>query len=489
MPSVIGRQLVIGFVLAVALLLVNAVISFRATERLIENNERVAHTKEVIESLLATLSAMKDAETAHHGFLLTGDEQFLEPYHSAANQVGASLAHLKELTTESTFQQNQLPILENAANARLKTLAENLELYKTGGSEAVVRQGSLLAGKQRMDEMRQTVSEIQAVENGILQQRLEESRASGRSALVTLAVANTLAFVFLASAFLLIKRNLQHQKKEEEMLLAEQHRLEFRVNERTAELHDTNAELERSNRELQDFAFVASHDLQEPLRKIQAFGDRLRSKHGASLGSEALDYLTRMQNAAQRMHTLINDLLAYSRVTTKAQPFVRTDLENIAREVLTDLEVRINQTGGNVEISEMPVIEADPMQMRQLLQNLIGNGLKFHRSGIEPIIVVKGRTIKTSGNNASAKGSNSQCRITVEDNGIGFDEKYLDRIFTPFQRLHGRGEYEGTGIGLAVCRKIVERHGGTLTAESKPGHGATFIVTLPVEHGEKGAEK
>lgn len=489
MPSVIGRQLVIGFVLAVALLLVNAVISFRATDRLIGNNERVAHTKEVIESLLATLSAMKDAETAHRGFLLTGDEQFLEPYHSGAKQVGTSLAHLKELTTESAFQRNQLPILENAANARLKTLAENLELYKTGGSQAVVRQGSLLTGKQQMDEMRQAVSEIQTVENGILQQRLEESRASGRNALVTLAVANTLAFVFLVAAFLLIRRNLQHRKKEEEMLLAEQHRLELRVSERTAELHDTNAELERSNRELEDFAFVASHDLQEPLRKIQAFGDRLRSKHGPSLNGEALDYLARMQNAAQRMHRLINDLLTYSRVTTKAQPFVRTDLEMIAREVLSDLEVRINQTGGNVEVSEMPVIEAEPMQMRQLLQNLIGNGLKFHRPGIKPIIIVKGSVIETSGNSAQGKGSNKYCRITVGDNGIGFDEKYLDRIFTPFQRLHGRGEYEGTGIGLAVCRKIVERHGGALTAESKPGSGATFIVTLPVDQGEKWEEK
>lgn len=246
--------------------------------------------------------------------------------------------------------------------------------------------------------------------------------------------------------------------------------------------------LEQSNRELEDFAYVASHDLQEPLRKVQAFGDRLQRKCADSLNEEGNDYIRRMRDAAGRMQNLINDLLTFSRVSSKAQPFQHVDINKITKEVVSDLEIRIEQTGGIVEIGNLPTIEADPVQMRQLLQNLIGNALKFHRPDDNPVIkiysdapsmtggslLIDGKEIQTIGN------SNQVCKIIIRDNGIGFEEKYLDKIFTVFQRLHGRGEYEGSGIGLAVCRKIVERHGGTITAQSEPNQGATFLVTLPL---------
>jgi len=240
--------------------------------------------------------------------------------------------------------------------------------------------------------------------------------------------------------------------------------------------------LERSNRELQDFAQVASHDLQEPLRKILAFGDRLKSKAGESLDEQSLDYLQRMCNAAARMQTLITDLMAFSRVEIKGQAFVPTELGVIAREVSADLETRIEEAGGQVEIEELPIIDADPMQMRQLLQNLIGNSLKYHRAGVPPVVRIysqklDARSPESMDENALAR---QLCQILVVDNGIGFDEKYLDRIFNVFQRLHKKGEYEGTGVGLAICRKIVDRHGGTITARSTPGQGTTFVVTLPI---------
>ena len=237
-----------------------------------------------------------------------------------------------------------------------------------------------------------------------------------------------------------------------------------------AELRAFTTRLEQSNRELQDFASVASHDLQEPLRKIQAFGDRLQTKYSAQLGETGLDYLARMQNAASRMQTLINDLLSFSRVTTRAKPFEPIDLERIAQEVVSDLEIRIEQTSGRVEIEALPIIDADPVQIRQLFQNLIGNALKFHKPDEAPVVRVIGSLVN---------GNAGVCEIMITDNGIGFDEKYLDRIFTIFQRLHGRSEYEGTGVGLAVCRKIAERHGGTITAKSQPQQGTTFIVALP----------
>jgi len=247
--------------------------------------------------------------------------------------------------------------------------------------------------------------------------------------------------------------------------------------------------LARSNEELQQFAYVASHDLQEPLRKIKAFGDRLQGKFSDTLGDEGRDYLERMQSATGRMHALINDLLAYSRVTREAKPFVTTDMKEVVQAVLTDLEVRIEESGAQVEVGDMPSVEADPMQMQLLMRNLIGNALKFQRPDEAPAIEVRSRSFKDT--NGSPGGRLSLFHeISVQDNGVGFDEKYLDRIFTIFQRLHGRGEYEGSGIGLSLCRKIVERHGGRITAKSKPGEGSTFTVSLPAkqQRGEVSSE-
>lgn len=235
--------------------------------------------------------------------------------------------------------------------------------------------------------------------------------------------------------------------------------------------------LEISNHELQDFASVAAHDLQEPLRKIQAFSDRLKTKAKDDLKPEALDYLERIQSSAHRMQVLINDLLTYSRVTTKAQPFSLLDMNQVVKQAVSDLEVRIEQCNGKVEWGNLPSIYADSTQMHQLFQNLIGNALKFNQPGNTPHVKISSQILDPS----PLGRTGPACLISIEDNGIGFDEKYLDRIFTIFQRLHGRHEFEGTGIGLAVCRKIVDRHGGVITARSKLGEGATFLITLPMK--------
>jgi PAS domain S-box-containing protein len=337
------------------------------------------------------------------------------------------------------------------------------------------------------------------------------------------------------------------------------------------------AELARSNAELEQFAYVASHDLQEPLRKIRAFGDRLKStidqltaaqapgtkrqtpdtgntqhrrrKKSAETqtitraeasdsqpstpnpqlpdaATAAKDYMQRMQNAAARMQTLINDLLTFSRVISTTQPFALVDLAAVTREVLNDLEVRIQQTGAKIEVGDLPTIDADHMQMRQLLQNIIANALKFQPVGAQSARAEApgpgAATSETQTPNASAQGdgqtsgadsgqhagahvpqikitaqliddplpgigphASGLCELSIRDNGIGFDEKYTDKIFAMFQRLHGRSEYEGTGVGLAVCRRITDRHSGTISAHSKPGEGATFVVRLPVHQVNK----
>lgn len=243
--------------------------------------------------------------------------------------------------------------------------------------------------------------------------------------------------------------------------------------------------LEQSNRELQDFAYVASHDLQEPLRKIQAFGDRLKTKCGDTLTDQGGDYLDRILNAADRMQNLIVSLLDFSRVTTKAQPFVEVDLERVAREVLNDLEIGIEQVGAKITVRDLPSIEADPTQMRQLIQNLVGNALKFHREDCAPEIQISGEFLPSPAQ--TVPGCNgARCLLRVQDNGIGFDPKYQNRIFGIFQRLHGRGEYEGTGVGLSICRKIADRHGGEIGVISAAGKGATFEVALPIHQDQKG---
>ncbi len=234
-------------------------------------------------------------------------------------------------------------------------------------------------------------------------------------------------------------------------------------------LADQHRELERSNDALDEFAAVASHDLQEPLRKILSFGEQLVATAGPALEGDARRHVERMLGAADRMRTLISDLLTYSQVATRVVPFAATDLAGVAREVVADLEATIADAGGRIVIGELPVIDADTAQMRQLLQNLLGNALKYRRKDVPPVVRL-----------SSACSGGRNCTITVADNGIGFNDRYAEKIFKMFERLHARTQYAGSGIGLAICRKIVERHGGTIAATSTAGQGATFTVTLPI---------
>ncbi len=232
---------------------------------------------------------------------------------------------------------------------------------------------------------------------------------------------------------------------------------------------DYQGRLEKANVELRDFAFIASHDLREPLRKLTVFSSILEGKFAEALGEEGIVYVNKIQDAAVRMQELIDSLLMYSRVTTKAEPFIWVDIGEVIKEVVLDLEVPIQETGAVLEIGDLPRIQADPSQIRQLLQNLIGNALKFHRD--TPHIKIYGEACWEA-----------SCKIFVQDDGIGFDESYLDLIFQPFKRLHGKSSpYKGSGMGLAICRKIVDRHNGTITAHSVPGTGSTFVVTLPLK--------
>lgn len=248
--------------------------------------------------------------------------------------------------------------------------------------------------------------------------------------------------------------------------------------------------LERNNRELEDLTYIASHDLQEPLRKLRTFGSRLQTRYSRELGNKGGDYVIRMQNAAAQMQALLNDLIMYLSITTKARPFAPVNLNQIMQVVLADLSFDLEERDGQVAVDDLPTIEADPLQIQQMLQQLLSNALKFSHPDKPPVVTVQGHYLAEEEKPQMEDGQvTGWYQLAVTDNGIGFDEKYQERIFTVFERLHGQEMYTGTGMGLSICRKIVERHGGIITAQSKPGKGTSIIITLPTAQPEHEKEK
>lgn len=246
------------------------------------------------------------------------------------------------------------------------------------------------------------------------------------------------------------------------------------------ELKDKVSALDRSNHELEQFAYIASHDLQEPLRKITSFGERLQARHHASLGEEGRHYLSRMLDATQRMKLLIESLLSYSRLSRPEEPFVPVDLNVVITNVLSDFELRLSETNARVETGKLPVVSGLATQLHQLFQNLISNALKFMPTSQQPQITIESRvaTRQEVGEYRLPLGQKFYT-ISVTDNGIGFEEAYSEQIFTLFRRLHGRSEYEGAGMGLAICKRIVENHGGVIFARSQHHQGTSFVLLLP----------
>jgi light-regulated signal transduction histidine kinase (bacteriophytochrome) len=313
---------------------------------------------------------------------------------------------------------------------------------------------------------------IETEEKQLLKKRSLRSNQSRDYALRGLVIGAIFTTTLVFFSYYLLVIDLRRRQQNEKALADARDNLELRVLERTREL-------EQSNRELQEFAYIASHDLQEPLRKIQVFGDRLKLKAADYLDETALDYLERMQNSAKRMQTLINDLLQFSRISAKstAEDFVQVDLNRILQDVLSDLEGSLEHYAGTVSVDSLPAIKANPLQIRQLLQNMLSNALKFHRPGVPPEVNVNwhNQTMFSDVDNHE-----KYYEIAISDNGIGIDPQYADKIFVPFQRLHGKNEYDGTGVGLAICRKIIEKHHGYIHALPAPtGQGTLFVLGFP----------
>ena len=479
MKSAVSRAAAIGFTIAVIALLGSGWLSYRNIERISRNDALVVHSHEVLDDIRDILATLSEAESGQRSYLITGETRYLEPSRAAAGLAHARIMRLRELTVDNPVQHERTAQLLPLIEFRVESLQSGIAAYDAGGMEAGRAYVKAGRGRGQMEQIQSLLKAMEKTEIDLLQRRERESHVSYRTAVVTVWLSTLVGLILVGAGYRLMAQELETRRRGTEALARANDELEDRVERRTADLNSANESLQRSNRELEQFASVASHDLQEPLRKIQAFGDRIQTRCAAELGEQGRDYLARMLASATRMRSLIDALLSFSRVTTKAQPFTLVNLETTAEEVVSDLEDRVQRMNGRVEIGPLPTLEADPSQMRQLLQNLIGNGLKFARPNEPPQVEVKSRLLP------AVNGEVESCELTVRDNGIGFEEIYLDRIFELFQRLHGRQEYEGTGMGLAICRKIVERHGGSITAKSAPDAGATFLITLPLRQERK----
>ncbi|MEZ4648375.1 MAG: CHASE3 domain-containing protein [Candidatus Eisenbacteria bacterium] len=465
----------INFAVLAVLLLINGAYSYQANRELIRNESRVQNTQSVLAAIKDTFSSLQDAETGQRGYVITGgDPEYLEPYDSAVQEIRSRRDELRTLDSELDDQRVSIEEFGDLIDQKMEELKEVVGLVDQNRDEAALRLIETDRGNRLMARIRDLVVVMEAREYALMAEQRAQSRRSREQVLRSIHIATLAGLLFLTAAFYLVQRAIRTERESVEKLVLTNEELEAMIDDRTIALERYSKELQRSNRELQDFAFVASHDLQEPLRKIRAFGDRLKIKYADQLGDGA-DYVNRMQAAAERMSRLINDLLAFSRVTTRAQPFEDTSLQEAFDEVLEDLGERIAETGAKVRATPLPRIEADPTQMRQLLQNLIGNALKFTAPGTSPEVEIT--------STMSAREDDPSDRIwytiAVRDNGIGFDEQFAEKIFIPFQRLHNRESYSGTGIGLAVCRRVVERHGGHIEVSSQPGVGTTFLVHVP----------
>lgn len=459
-------KVVVGLTAASAILLVVAGLSYVSLLSNAEDRRRVAHTYQVLEKLSEVRTNITDAETGERGYILTGEARYLDSYDHGISKVHQNLQELRELTADNPKQQHALDQLDPLVLVRLGQLAERIEVRRKQGLIAgaiAVREGP---GKELMDQIRAVIETMKLEEDRLLVRRSAELEGSSRKSRIVIVFGEALGFLFLAMAGWIIQREMHHRKKAEEAVRQLNIELERKVAERTAQLAERAKDLERSNVELQQFAYVASHDLQEPLRTVASFTQLLAKRYHDKLDDKAREFINFAVDGSKRMQTLINDLLAYSRVGTQAKPLEPLDCNTLLDRVLKSLERAIRDTSAVITRDALPHVLADEVQLGQLFQNLIGNALKFCNQKPPRIQI-------------SAEPAGQLWKLSIRDNGIGISPEHKERIFVIFQRLHTQQQYPGTGIGLAICKKIVERHGGHIWVEPAPGGGSIFSFTIP----------
>jgi signal transduction histidine kinase len=465
-------------VVVVGIIGINLAIALNTVNKLSDVQLSLGKTGDTIVRLDNLHLSIVVAESGQRGYLLTEYEEYLAPYNEALRGLDEQIARVREIQSDIEGQDNKISNLLLLVNDKVHELVTTVELALSEKGNSAIKQVMTNRGRNLYREIRKHFQEIIQIELEHRRQLFNELRRVQRDAKVNFGVSAIISALLVIGLFLMARINLLASAKTQRILEEQNALLTEKVAQRTQELTIYAEELSRSNRELEDFAFVASHDLQEPLRKIQAFSNRLTTMYADKFDAKGLDYIQRMTSAAQRMSTLINDLLEFSRITTRGKDFDRVDLNDVIEQVLADLEIAIKESDAQVLVPELPKVSADPSQMYQLFLNLLSNGLKFRKFEQAPSLTISCDYVMIRDELQNLDVPSYEIKIT--DNGIGFEQNYADKIFSPFQRLHGRSEYKGTGIGLAVCRRIVERHGGTISGLSELGKGAIFIIILPV---------
>ena len=453
-----SRIKIIFLFVAVALLVLSSMSYFRI-KNLIDESEWVDHTQAVKSELDKTFSDLIELESNQRGYLLTKDSVFLLPIFTANANLNLHLDTIASLTKDNPLQQQNVSELRTVVFKRLDYLQKIIDDAPT----STITTQRWLGGKALMDDVSKQITKMENEENKLLTVR---SASLNKSATATPLLAILLiigSIIILAAAYLKIIRDLKTADT-----------LKFNLEQK-------NEELIQSNKELESFNYISSHDLQEPLRQIQNFTSRIITNEQQNLSDKGKNYLEKVNNAANRMQTLIADLLAYSRTKTAERKFEITDLNTIVEDVTTEFKETIDEKHATIEVGEMCEANIIPFQFRQLMHNIIGNALKFSNPDIPPLIKIKSCNIRYSKtNDAKLTLGKEYCHISITDNGIGFEPQYKDRIFEVFQRLHDKQKINGTGIGLAIVKKIVENHNGIITATSELNEGATFDIYIPV---------
>lgn len=440
-------------------------VSWLAYDRISETGRRtvaVNHTYRVRLKNKDLLVALVNIETGQRGYLVTQLEEYLKPYAESRNELKSVQRAMRLLVRDSPPQLTRLDTLNVLISKNLSVIESGIARAKSGLSIDTLR---MKEGQAYMEEIRTVLHRLDSDERKILTLRTELQEVSDRHSTYFLLLLTVVPLVFLLVFFRLLYLELQR-------------RISFQT-----KLEQKLTELEHANSELEQFAFVTSHDLQEPLRKIQAFSERLKIKHAENLSDDGKTNLLKINQSAARMQQLINDLLIFSRTANlRERTFETINLNEVLEEVKEEFWETIQEKRVTIISDVLPHINGIKFQMVQLFSNLISNAIKYAKSDEDPLIEIecnkiRGEEIEGIGD---LQRQNTFYQISFSDNGIGFDPIYSEKIFVIFQRLHNRTEYEGTGIGLALCRRIVTNHNGYMIAKPKPAHsGATFFVYLP----------
>ncbi len=467
-------------ILLLVLISANTYLGRATVSELTQLQTNIRDSGNVIKVLEELHVELLTAESGQRGFLLTRNGQYLTHY----NRVNANILNLmKEASVMDSMQSEQnllVAELLTKIEQKLLRLERAISLNEADKAQQVADMIEDDEGLSLYTEIQSLFARIKENENAIRESQINQLEKATIESKANMMFSFIIGLVLVVGVFFLARINLQNQLQRQYEIEQQNETLQNAVNERTQELSIFSEELKRSNRELEDFAFVASHDLQEPLRKIMTFSDRLSSQSD-SLNEKQMDYLTRMSSAAKRMSTLISDLLEFSRVNTRGKSFVAVNLNELVQLCVDDLSVAIEENGTTLDIPLFPEIQADPLQMQQLFYNLLANAIKFSKDESHPEVRL---TVESSvaPENTDALDLSDWYTFSVIDNGIGFEQQHAEKIFAPFQRLHSRNSYSGTGIGLAVCRRIIERHNGSIEASGNEGSGAIFKFTLPAKN-------